>query len=93
MQLFDSLTSTCDRVTLVNAEVTKDRIMCGFAFIGSYCRSPIMFAGIGAITLQDIHTDRPNSITLSSEHDDIEFLLTPYGLQLQAESSSQDSST
>ena len=77
MKSFDSLTSICDRVTLVNAEVTRDRIMCGFALIDAYCRSPVYFFGVGTIELQTIHTDRPNSITLSSEQDNIEFALCP----------------
>ena len=75
MKIFESMTSVCDRVTLVNGEVARDRVMCGFAFIDAHCNSPIVFPDGTAIALDSIHQDRPNSITLSSENDDIQFAL------------------
>lgn len=80
MKTFEVMTSVCDRVTLINGEVTRSGVMCGFAFIDAYCTSPILFADGTRIALSEIHANRPNSITLSSERDDIQFAIAPLEL-------------
>jgi len=97
MQEFDLLESTCNRVTLVNGEITKRGVMCGFALLSEglgdrvdlLLRSPDSIE-ILTIAIPQNFQNRPTSATLSSPEDNIEF---NYVNVIQTESSSQNPSS